>query len=155
MSDFEISLIVLFCAVPFLSLLFVLPKKIKKKDKKTKVVEAKPAEAKPVEDEKPKEVKPEYKPLQETMQKKPTKQTSEIFDDDFENFIKNRPSTSRPSRVEMPKDFMSRTMPYIPNRRSSKVENPKNITEEIQNLSPELKALIIAGVLDPKNFDNM
>ena len=55
----------------------------------------------------------------------------------------------------MPKDFMSRTMPYIPNRKSSRVEKPKNITEEIQNLSPELKALIIAGVLDPKNFDNM
>jgi hypothetical protein len=57
--------------------------------------------------------------------------------------------------MELPKDFIDRTMPYIPRKRRIKNDKPKNLTEEIQNLSPELKALIIAGVLDPKNFDNI
>jgi hypothetical protein len=34
-----------------------------------------------------------------------------------------------------------------------KQEKPQTVAEEIRSLSPELKALIITGVLDKKDFD--
>ena len=52
----------------------------------------------------------------------------------------------------MPPDFKDLTMPYTPRRRNA-AKNPKSISEEINQLSPELKALIISGVLEPKDFD--
>ncbi len=148
MLNFETFLIVMVCAVPFIALLMVLPKKIKKAKEKNK----KPAAIKTLEEIKkeeriiePKEIEPEKK---EYIPK------SEISTDEFKSYLQKRKPTSRPSRVELPKGFNDMTMPYIPRRRAKRDNKPKSLTEEIQNLSPELKALIIAGVLDPKNFDN-
>ena len=148
MSNFEVFIIVMVCVVPVLALLMVLPKikiKFKKKEKKANVetktyaeikVEEKPIE--PNVEEKPKEVK---KPVL----------SSEISTEDFKSYFNRRKPTSKPSRLDLPADFKDRTMPYTPRRRMEN-KKPKSVAEEIQNLSPELKALIITGVLDKKDY---
>ena len=145
MSNFEIFLIIMLCATPFVALLFVLPKKLKK-EKKAEKVETKTL----------KELKQEETPKPMVEEKKVESKkvaSSEVSTDDFKNYLNHRPPTSKPSRVELPKDFRDMSLPYRPRRRE-KNEKPKTIIEEIQGLSPELKALMITGVLDRKNFDN-
>jgi len=144
MSNFEIFLIVMLCATPFIALLFVLPKKLKKEKAAEKV------ETKTLKDIK----QEEPKPVVEEKKIEPKKvASSEISTDDFKSYLKRREPTSKPNRVELPKDFKDMTLPYRPRRRV-KNEKPKTIGEEIQSLSPELKALMITGILDRKNFDN-
>lgn len=144
MSNFEIFLIVMLCATPIIALFFILPKKLKK-EKKVEKTEVKTL----------KEVKQEEsKPVVEEKKIEPKKvASSEISTDDFKSYLNHRTPTSKPSRVELPKDFRDMSLPYRPRRREKK-EKPKTIVEEIQSLSPELKALMITGVLDRKNFDN-
>ncbi len=144
MSNFEIFLIVMLCAIPFIALLFVLPKKLKKEKAAEKV------ETKTLKDIKQEEAKAV---VEETRVEPKKVASSEISTDDFKSYLKHREPTSKPSRVELPKDFRDMTMPYRPRRREKK-EKPKTIGEEIQSLSPELKALMISGFLDRKNFDN-
>lgn len=147
MSNFEIILIVLACAVPVVALLFVLPK-FKKREKK-KVEET----TKTLADLKQEEKKPEI--VKETPVKKEVVQ-DDISSSDVQSYIDfKKKNLSKPKRVEMPKDFKDVTMPYMPRRRPHQDTKPKNVAEEIQNLSPELKVLIISGVLGPKNFDKI
>ncbi len=149
MSSFEIFIIVLVCVVPIIALFMVLPKiKIKFKSKQKKSPKTKTyAEIKA--EEEPKEVKIEEKP------KETKKQTiaSEISTEDFKNYLNRRQPTTKPSKMELSEDFVDRTSPYFPRRMRRSVQKPKNVAEEIKNLSPELKAMLIAGVLDKKDYD--
>lgn len=146
MSNFEIILIVLVCAVPIVAFLFVLPK-IKKKEKKVEET------TKTLADLKQEEKKPEI--IKETPVKKEVVQ-DEISSSEIQSYIDfKKKNLSKPKRVEMPKDFKDITLPYTPRRRHSQDKKPKTVAEEIQNLSPELKVLIISGVLDPKSFDKL
>jgi len=150
MSNFEIFLMVMICAVPVVSLLMLLPKikiKFKKKEKKVQAetktyaeIKAEEAPAQPQTEEKPKEVKKNFS-------------SNEISNDDFKSYLNRRKPTSRPSRLNLPEDFADRTMPYSPRRRKRADQQPKSVAEEIDNLSPELKAIIFAGVLDKKDYD--
>lgn len=151
MSNFEIFLIVMACAVPFLALLFVLPKFKKKEKEKTPT--------KTYEDLKKEELKSEEKA--ETVEKPAVEKKSEsIFakndfsSDDFRSYLNyKQKNITKPSRVELPQGFVDRTEPYIPRRRRREDSKPKTVAEEIRSLSPELKALIFTGALDKKNFD--
>lgn len=151
MSNFEIFLIVAFCAVPIIAIMFVLPKKLKKEKKQEK------KEVKTLE-----QLKKEEQPNQALEEKVEEKKVqpkfvpkSEVSTDDFKSYLEHRKNNiTRPSRVELPKDFMDRTSPYIPRRRRRENKKPKTVAEEINSLSPKLKAMIIAGVLERKNFDN-
>ena len=146
MSIFEIVLIVLVCAVPIVALLFVLPK-FKKKEKKVE------QSTKTLEDLKKEEKQPED--TKETFTKKQLAEDS-ISSGEIQSYIDfKKKNISKPKKVEMPKDFRDITMPYMPRRRRSQEKKPQSVAEEIKNLSPELKALIISGVLDPKNFDKI
>lgn len=146
MSSFEIILIVLVCAVPIVALLFILPK-FKKKEKKVE------EQTKTLADLKQEENKSEV--VKETPIKKEFVK-DEISSSEIQSYIDfKKKNLSKPKRVEMPKDFKDITMPYTPRRRRSQDKKPQSVAEEIQNLSPELKALIISGVLDPKNFDKI
>lgn len=146
MSKIEIILIVMACSVPLVALLFSLPKKIKGKKEEKKVVEAKP-EIKEVKEE----VKKEEKPIEKTVRPIETSFSA----DDFKGYLQERQNnSSKPKRVELPRDFVDRTEDYFPRRRRVRQEKPKTVAEEIKSLSPELKALIISGVLDKKDFDN-
>jgi len=146
MSNFEIILIVLACAVPVVALIFILPK-IKKKEKtkvetSTKTYEEikKEESEKEIIEEKPKEKKINIVPK------------NDFSPDDFRSYLNNRQrNMSKPSRIEHPEGFQDRTMPYTP-RRARRAEAQKTIAEEIRSLSPELKALIFTGALDKKDF---
>ena len=147
MSNFEIILLVMAIAVPVLALVFVLPK-FKKREKKVQV------QTKTYEQIKKEEAKVEEKsePVQE---KKASVITNNDFtSEDFRGYLNHKQKNiTRPTRVNLPKDFKDVTEPYIPRRRRSVKEKSKTVAEEIRSLSPELKALIIAGVLDKKDFN--
>ncbi len=149
MSNFEIFLIVMACAIPFIALLTLVPKiKLKKKEKKvakpTKQLVDLKQEEKPIElvvEEKPKEIQ------QQVI-------SNEISTGDFKNYLeRKKQDVSKPKRVELPSDFKDISMPYMPRRRARQSEKPQNVAEEIKSLSPELKAMLIAGVLDKRNYD--
>ena len=150
MSNFEIFLIVTACSIPVFAVIMLLPKiklKFKKKEKQISVetktyaeIKAEDKASEPKVEEKPREVKKFVS-------------SGEISTDDFRSYLNRRKSVSKPSRLEMPDDFVDRTMPYSSRRRRIENKKPQSVAEEIQNLSPELKAMIIAGVLDKKDFD--
>ncbi|MBO5954496.1 MAG: hypothetical protein J6Q13_00830 [Clostridia bacterium] len=151
MSNFEIFLIVGFCVAPLLAILFVLPKKLKK-EKKQEKKEVKTLEQLKKE-EQPKPVVEEKVDEKKVQQKFTPK--SEVSTDDFKSYLDfKKKDITKPSRVELPKDFMDRTSPYIPRRRRRIEKKPKTVAEEINSLSPKLKAMLFSGVLDRKFFDN-
>ncbi len=153
MSKFEIILIVCACLAPFFAIIFFLPRKVnfknlfknlfKKKEKKS--AETKSETEGPKMEEKPAqavEVKPEYRPMVD----------NSISTDEFKSYLNRREKDiSKPKRHELPKDFIDQTMPFEPfERRKPREKKPQSVAEEIQSLSPELKALIISGFLDRK-----
>lgn len=148
MSSFEIALIFMACSVPLVAFLFVLPK-FKKKEK------PEPTPVKTLEEVKKEEPQPAVKP--EPIKEKKTNtalMNNDFTPDDFRGYLNHKQkNTTKPSRVELPMDFMDRTEPYMPRRRRGFDDKPKSVAEEIRSLSPDLKALIIAGVLDKKDFD--
>lgn len=147
MTNFELVLIILACSVPVVALLFVLPK-LKKKEKKQVEVQTKT-----YEEIKKEEPQLEQKSEKKTEPKVEVLQKNDISSEDFKNYLNIKQNRiSRPSRVELPKDFEDRTMPYAPRRARRSVEKPSSVAEEICSLSPELKALIFTGALDKKDF---
>ena len=149
MAKIEILLIVLMCVIPLASLLIILPKRFKKKDKEVKSPIKTYEELK--EEEKESYVN-ESKEIDES-NKKTIISNNDFSTDDFKSYLNVKNNLSKPKRIELPEDFADKTMPYFARRRSNVVEKPRNIMEEIQNLSPELKALLFTGVFDRKNLD--
>lgn len=149
MSKFEIILIIIACAIPVISLLMVLPKKIKSKKKEveqpTKTYEELKKEEQKAEEVKPQEVKKE--------EKNNLSFDSDISTDEFKSYLDRKKDITKPKRIELPEGFKDMTSPYRPRRRVRMEKKPENIVEEIQSLSPELKALIFSGALDRKSFD--
>ena len=150
MSNFEIVLIFLAVTIPIVTFLFVFVK-FKKKEKKE------PAPTKTYEELKKEEQNKVGEPVVEEKKIEEKKfipdSNSDFTQDDFKAYLNHKQkSISKPSRVDLPKDFVDTTLPYSRRRRRVE-EKPKSVAEEIKSLSPELKALIIAGVLDKKNYD--
>jgi len=156
MSRIEWIILILAASIPFLALIIVLPKNLIKKNKekkgkpKSKKAEPIKEESNPKEESLPQEPKMVEKPKQEL---KAEYLSADLSTDDFRSYLTERPEFTRPKRIEHDEDFVDKTTPYIPPRpprRHFGRRKPKNVSEEIQSLSPELKALIIAGVLDRK-----
>ncbi len=143
MSGFEILILVIACAVPLVALIFIKPKK-KKKEKKApevKTLQEVKTEEKVAE---PKKEEPGYK----------KDNNIESLDEDIQSYVEyKKKNITKPQKVEMPPNFKDMSMPYIPRRRGVD-KKPKTVAEEINNLSPELKAMLLAGVLDKKNYDD-
>lgn len=147
MSRFEIFIVALVCAIPVIAFIMIAPKlkKKEKKDEKLKTL-AELKEEEKITSPNIEEVKSEEKKI-ETI-------SNEISTDEFEDYIaRKKQNLTKPQRIELPKDFIDRTSPYLPRRRDFREQKPKNVAEEIKGLSPELKAMLIAGVLDKKDFD--
>ena len=144
MSSFEIFLIVGFALSPFVALLFILPKKLKKENTPPPTTEYTPE--KPVEPvvEKKEETKSSEKKVPETT----------ISTEEFKDYLSNkRKNISLPKRLNDP--FMP-TEEYIPSRfrrRKPQKQEDKSISEQIQDLSPELKVMMFSGVFDKKDFN--
>lgn len=155
MSKIELVILILAASIPFFALIFVIPKNlfknIKEKKGKTKKSDPKPVkeESKPTIEEKPKE---EPKTTEKPKEPKKDFMFADLSTDDFRSYLKERPEIAKPKRVEHDDGFLDRTTPYVPMRprRPMRPRKPKNLSEEIKSLSPELKALIIAGILDRK-----
>lgn len=145
MTVFEIVLVILVCITPIVALLFVLPKR-KKKEVKPKettsyvTLEKEQAQAQ-AEQGTPSQVA-ETKP-----------EPKKFKDDELENYRdylnKRHEMSSRPQRHEIPKDFIDRTSAYVP-MSSMRNRRTNSSNTDINNLSPEVKALLIAGILDRK-----
>ena len=141
MTRFEIFLVVGFLLSPFVALMFILPKKLKKEKTPPPTTEYKP-EPKVEEKEEPKETKPmeNIKPA--------------VHTDEFKDYLSKRKKTITLPR---PKDNpFIQTEDYIPSRfrrRKLQKQENKSIAEQIQDLSPELKVMMFSGVFDKKDFN--
>lgn len=151
MSNFEIFLIVMFCAMPIVALLMILPKKVKKSKEKKSEPEPVKSYQEIKQEEKKEEVVENVEPKKENIKFS----NSEISKDEFKSYLElKKNNITKPRRVELPNDFKDMTLPYSSRRRVKEDKKPQSVAEEIKNLSPELKTMLIAGVLDRKNFDN-
>ena len=150
MSNFEIVLIFLAGTIPIVTFLFVF-KKFKKKEKKETTPTKTYEEMKKEEQEQNKPV--EEVKVEEKKVEKSAFPNNDFTAEDFKGYLNHKQKhISKPSRVDLPKDFVDTTLPYSRRRRRME-EKTKSVAEEINSLSPELKVLIIAGVLDKKNYD--
>ena len=140
MGTIEIVLIIGVVLTPFVALLFLLPKKLKKSKEDTKVVETKPYEP---------EVKEEEPKIEEPKEIKPVDFSLKDDLESYREYLKRKNIASRPNKitagenndnlVEDYKAFMERI-------------NNKNKKEEVDvsGLSDELKALLVLNILDRK-----
>lgn len=132
MSKIEIVAIICASLIPVIALIMLLPKHLKlKKQKKVKAVETTPY----VPEKAEQSVKQEETPT----------------DNSLDYAKRKRAKLSAPKRnIDSSfADFAN----YMPRRINPAEEKPKTVAEEINALSPTLKAMIFAGVLDKKNLD--
>jgi hypothetical protein len=158
MFDLESFLFWGLCLAPVVALVFVLPwKKIfTKKVKQPKVKEQKSA---PVEEKKPIPTETDQ-PKEQLFTPRRIERKNEFkhvgaFDKEFDDYLNLRKNNmSMPERKELPEGFEDKSFPFTSSSRRNQKEE-KTIVEEIETLSPELKALIISGALDRKDFDDI
>lgn len=140
MSIIERFLLIGLCIAPFVALMFVLPK-VKKKQKTFETTDYVPeTKVEPVA-----EVKPEI--IEEKIENKSFEE--EIMD--YRQFLEKRKERmSMPSRVELPKGYNDLTESYSAMRRRMERASQQEKNTNINNLDSEIKALLIAGILDRK-----
>ena len=145
MINFETFLIICFCLVPVVALIIVLPKKLSKKESKTEPV-------KEMVKEEPKvvETKEAPKENQERIIENKT-----YTADDFKGYLEEKnKNITRPERINHGSDFKDLTFdfPRMTTGYNTSNNRHKSISEQIEDLSPEMKAILIAGVLDRKEY---
>lgn len=141
MSIIERILLIGACVAPLFALLFVIPKFKKKKQKTFETTDYVPEKK-----EEPKQAEPEI--VEEV------KVDAKSFENEIESyreFLEKRKETiSKPSRVQLPHDYRDITESYSAMRRRQERNNLQEKNTNINNLDPEIKALLIAGILDRK-----
>lgn len=153
MSKVEMFLIIGACLVPFIALIFVLPKH-KKKTKTPPPTTSYVKEDK--KEEKPAAPVQSGAPIEKQVSKpKITKPTFDE-DDDFKAYLElKKKRTQAPEPIDEGSFVRSPVGEYIPARLRNKMAQTsknKSIAEQINDLSPELKAMLLAGVLDKKDY---
>ena len=146
MTSVEIGMIVIAALIPIVALVILFPFTRKKKEKpapKSTVVEEIKSEPKP--------------PVEEFVPSSDGLKTASLEEDDFLAYLKDKSSkVNKPERKEMEfnlgdiDDDIFSDMDFPRPRRKAKKE--QTLSEQIQGLSPELKALILTGVLDRKDY---
>ena len=141
MSIIERVLLICVCVAPFVALLFVLPK-VKKNETKT----FQTSDYVPEKKEEPAvEIKPEVE------EEKVDEKTFENEIINYHEFLhKRKENMSRPTRVELPNGYSDMTESYSAMRRRMERASQQEKNTNINNLDPEIKALLIAGILDRK-----
>ncbi len=146
MSNVEISLIVLVCIIPIIALVVILPKLKKKKNSS--------AHLEPQVYEQSAEPTVEGKDEPNVLENPVEEKT--YTSDDFKSYLENKKQTiTKPSRKDNVSDFDLEDYEMFNRRhrqRSAFQPSSKSISEQFDDLTPEMKALIIAGVLDPKDY---
>lgn len=147
MSNMEIFIIICVCLIPIVALVILFPKfKFKKREKKVKS-EIKEQVTEKYVPETPIAEEPKMEKKEESFKYEP---------DNFKDYLKDKSArVSKPQMKILPDDFRDLSTRYNPNSRLNKTgkENSSSLAEEINSLSPELKALILSGALDKKDYD--
>lgn len=145
MTNIEIGILIALVLVPILALLFILPKKKKKAEEKAEVKTTEYVSEK--KEEKPKE---DLKPI--SVKSLPLN-ANDFSDNDFKDYLKSKQkSISKPKRFDARDDDFLESYSSFKSRRA-KIKENKTIAEQINELSPELKVLMVAGVLNKKDFE--
>lgn len=146
MSGMEIILIIGAVLVPIIALLMVLPKKLKQVKQK---VETKQIEQK---DEPLKQEKLEQKPklAEKEQTKTPLFDNTGYKQEDFADYLKEKSKKSvQPKKKELPNDFKDLSQGYEDFLHKTATPT-KTLADDVVSLSPELQAMIFAGLLDKK-----
>ena len=147
MSNMEIFIIICACLIPIVALVVLFPKiKLKKKEKSAKSNENEQTIEKYIPD----------KPIVEEPKIVKKNEGSKYDRDDFKDYLKSKGSrVAGPQRKILPEDFRDLSTDYNPRGRLNQMQNSNqtSIADEINSLSPELKALILSGALEKKTFD--
>ena len=142
MSLIEKGIIFLLCCLPVVALIMVLPKQIKK----AKIKSAENQKAK--EEQKP-------APVAETKPEE-TAKTTKTSGDDLKDFIDKRKETHKSPVNKM--GNLNEFGRYNPNLFRPPVQankkQDKTIAQQFEELTPEMKAIIMAGVFDKRKFDD-
>lgn len=142
MSIIERILLIGACLAPLIALLFIIPKVKKKKQKTFETTDYVPEK----KEESVVEIKPEN--IEET------KVSEKSFEDEIQSYRefleKRKERTTSPMRVELPKGYTDLTESYSAMRRRQERNSHQERNTNINNLDPEIKALLIAGILDRK-----
>ena len=147
MSNIEIATIVISCLIPIVALFIILPKLKKKKSVSVPQAEKSPVETKPIE------LNPEKK--EEPKQVELNDETTYTADD-FKSYSQDKKQKITPPKrkEELPDLKFEDYDQFKSHQRWSRTEVQKTIAEEIDSLSPELKTIIVAGVLDKKDYSD-
>lgn len=146
MSWVEICLIVCAVLVPIVALFMVLPKI---KSKKTK--EEQPKQEKAAENVEP-------KPTEQTKEENPNKgkkiqpvfESSQYSADDFKDYLKERnKNIETPKQKQKSKDFKDLSL-GLDEYMKLKQKPKQDLLDEINKMSPEMQAIVFAGLFDKK-----
>lgn len=146
MSWVEICLIVCAVLVPIVALFMVLPKIKGKKAKVEQPKQEKVAEkVEPKAAEQAKEEKPnEGKKIQ------PVFESSQYSANDFKDYLKERnKNIETPKLKQKPKDFKDLSL-GLDEYMKLKQKPKQDLLDEINKMSPEMQAIVFAGLLDKK-----
>ena len=140
MSIIERVLLISACVAPLVALMFIIPKFKKKKQKTFETTDYVPEK--------------KEEPVTEIKQEVVEEVGSKSFENEIQNYRefleKRKENMSRPSRVELPKGYTDLTESYSAMRRRMERASKQERNTNINNLDPEIKALLIAGILDRK-----
>ena len=140
MSIIERILLISACVAPFVVLMFIIPKFKKKKQKTFETTDYIPEK--------------KEEPVTEIKQEVVEEVGSKSFENEIQSYRefleKRKEKMSRPSRVELPKGYTDLTESYSAMRRRMERGSKQERNTNINNLDPEIKALLIAGILDRK-----
>lgn len=155
MSRIEIILLIGACIVPFVALAFALPKAKRLKEKLQSpgkpISKPKTNEQSLKNEQNIKEniAKDENLKVENQAKKQFFETNNSIYDkSDFKSYLQNKQSTITPPKRKKD-DFNSNTMPYDIFNNKSNTKNEQELDFNL-DLSPELYAMIIAGVFDKK-----
>lgn len=142
MSKVEIVILICVCVLPIMAFLFVKPKK-----KKSKEVEKQPVQEFVMEKKEEKQEEPAVKEKPRDILR-----SQDFSSADFSDYLKKkRGSISMPKRLDAESDFSEDFASYR-RRRLKKPESPKTVAEQVVDLPAEIKALMISGVFDRRDF---
>lgn len=159
MTNVEISIIVIAILIPIVALVIFLPKKLRKD--KSKVNDIIKTESEP---QAPVDLKLDGLPTIEESKAEDNIRESfnftEVNENDFKDYLmEKKNNTDKPER-KYPDfdggvfdDDLFDDLTFGESRRKRKSsQDSKSIKEQINDLSPELKVLLLAGVLDKKDY---
>ena len=146
MSWVEICLIVCAVLVPVVALFMVLPKI---KGKKAKIEQPKQGKVAEKVEQKPTEQTKEEKP-KEGKKNQPIFESSQYSADDFKDYLKERnKNIETPKLKQQSKDFKDMSL-GLDEYMKLKQRPKQDLLDEINKMSPEMQAIVFAGLLDKK-----